>query len=217
MSIRLLFLPLALLAAPGAFASGEERQQLGRQRAEIEARHQEALQACATRFNVNSCQEEARRARLQALKPVQARELALDAAERQARSERQRERVLSKQQEFAEQDGRHQSKALLATPPLAAPASAPKPARSVDEAARAQAVQAEIRQGERDAAQRRSQAAERRQKAQAHREASERRQQARAAEAASAAASSKPAARLPQPTAADLARLPGTGASAAQR
>lgn len=203
------------LASPPLWAVGDERQQLAQQRAEIEARHKAALVDCATRFNVNSCQDEARQRRGAALKPVQARELALDAEERQARAARQRERVKQKQEGFVEQESRQQSKALLAPEPALVPGPTGKPARVTDESAHARAVQAEIEKGEQDAAQRRAAAEQREQRAQAHREASQRRQQARAASAPANGA--KPIVQLPLPTAAELAALPSSGASRSGR
>lgn len=200
-------LPILLLAAVlTAQAAGAERQQLERQRAEVEARHRAALADCAARFDVNSCRDQARRARADALKPVQAREQELDAEERQARAGRQRERVRQKQEAFAEQEGQRQSETLLAPTPPAPPASAGRPARVHDEAAHARAVQAEIARGEQEAARRRTEAAQRQQRAQTHREAALRRQQARAASAP--ASGSRPVVSLPQPTAAELAGLP---------
>lgn len=214
---RLLLATLALSGASlsSVWAASDERQQLAQQRAEIEARHKAALADCATRFSVNSCQDEARQRRGVALKPVQARELALDAEERQARAARQRERVKQKQEDFVEQEGRQQSKALLAPEPALMPGPTAKPARVNDEAAHARVVQAEIKKGEEDAAQRRAAAGQREQRAQAHREASQRRQQARAASAPASGA--KPVVALPQPSAADLAKLPTPAASAPGR
>lgn len=195
----LLLLSLILLRAASAGATGE-REALAEQRRLIEARHAEALQACAPRFNVNACEQQARLERSAALKPLLAREQALDSAQRQARAQAQRERVQAKQQAFASEDGKRMQRSLLADLPKPA-AAASKPHRTVDEQAHGRAVQAEIARGERAAERRRQQAAERKQEAQARRAAAQKRQQQRAQ-------SSKPAASLPQPTADEIAKLP---------
>ena len=129
----LLLLSLILLRAASAGATGE-REALAEQRRLIEARHAEALQACEPRFNVNACEQQARLERSAALKPLLAREQALDSALRQARAQAQRERVQAKQQAFASEDGKRMQRSLLADLPKPA-AAASKPHRVVDEQA----------------------------------------------------------------------------------
>lgn len=199
MSKTSLLLSLMLLSGTSAAAAGE-REALAEKRRQIEASHAQALKACAPRFNVNACEQQARFERSAALKPLLAREQELDSAERQARAQAQRERVQAKQQAFASEDGKRMQRSLLADLPTPA-AAASKPHRVVDEQAHGRAVQAEIARGERAAERRRQQAAEREQEAQARRAAAQKRQQHRAQ-------SSKPAASLPQPTSDDIAKLP---------
>ena len=70
-----------------------EREQLQRQRQAIESRYTQDIQNCYQRFAVNDCKQEATKAHRESLKPLRAREQALDAAERADKAQSKRERV----------------------------------------------------------------------------------------------------------------------------
>lgn len=197
---------LAGLIAPMAQA-GEaetERAQLGRARQEIEARFVRDSQVCESRFFVTSCLDEARARKQADLRPLQAREDALNTADRRARAQAQREDVQRRQSEFASEEARRRTEALLAPAVPASQASrelrsARQPAadwrerelqKAADEARAARAAQ-----------QRRQQARERELQSKARQTQAEarkaQREQERGAQAAPLA--------LPKPTAAELA------------
>jgi colicin import membrane protein len=212
---HLCLLCIALVLPLGA-AEAQDRKQLAEQRERIEASHAEALKACAQRFAVNACEDQAKRERAAALKPLREREHVLAAEERQARSQAQRERMQSKQQASAIEDGRRQQRTVLseiaaASAPVAASA-APK-LSNVDAQAHGRAVQAQIAQGEREAVQRRQRAAMRLQQAEGHRESVQRREDERETKART---SKKTVTPLPVPSAAEIRALPAVAASAAK-
>lgn len=204
--------PLAA-AAHEAEASPQalDRAGLAAARARIEGRYREARQDCAQRFAVNACVQAAKHERGEALAPLITREQVLDAQERQARAEAQRQRVLEKQRAAAEEEGQRRQRELSAAPRVGAPvapvppvvpaASRPVPPR-VDAQAHGQAVQREIERGEQQAQRQRERAAQRQREAQAHREAQARREKEKSAQPRPAAAS------LPVPSASEIEALP---------
>jgi colicin import membrane protein len=204
---------LLCLALPLAAGAADERKELAAQRQRIEATYAEAVKVCAQRFAVNACEDQAKRERAAALKPLREREHALAAEERLARSQAQRERMQAKQQAYATEDGRRQQRTVLSEIAAASapvPASAvPKPSQ-VDAQAHGRAVQAEIAQGQRDAAQRRQRTSTREQQAEEHRAAVQRREEERAAKAKT---SKKTVTPLPVPSSAEIKALPGAPAS----
>ena len=82
-------------AAAGVHAQDgvSEREQLQRQRQAIESRYTQDIQNCYQRFAVNDCKQEAAKAHREGLKPLRAREQALDAAERADKAQGKKERV----------------------------------------------------------------------------------------------------------------------------
>ena len=199
--------PLALsllLMLPSAQAAEPPRKQLAAERAAIEARFAAESRECATRFVVNACMDEARERRSAALKPVVAREQALAAEERRERARAQAERVQQRQQEAATAEARALSVPLRASEPKPVKVIA-KPRAVPDAAARAAKSQAREEVAEAEA--------ERNRKKLAAREAKARERQL---EAQRNAGKLKPkgAAKLPTPSAAEIAAL---GASAASR
>jgi colicin import membrane protein len=207
-AIKFLLLSLVCVWALPASAQSE-RQMLAEQRQRIEAAHAQALQTCASRFNVTACEEQARLVRAAALKPVLAREQALSAEERLARSKAQRARVQAKQQEADSLDGQRMQRSLLRGLPSAA--SAPRPALPamprIDAQAHARDVKAEIARSERSAERNRQRAIERERQAQVLRESVDTKRQQRQFK-------TKPPLPLPVPSASDIAALPVSAASA---
>ena len=199
-----LFAPLVfsllLLAGSPAQAEQDERARLQQQRAEIEARHASESQACEGRFAVNDCLDEARARRSAGLKPIAAREQALDAQARQARALAQRERVAERQRAFSADEGRRLSQSLLAPPASANSAMLPPPRtpRAASQA-HAEAQQLQLLKSEREAQRQRERLTERQRQLREHRAEVERRQQQ------AAARGKKTAAPLPVPTAAQIA------------
>ena len=134
----LLNLLIALLAGPfgasltHAADSSAERKQLQQQRRSIEAHFAQQSQACGQQFQVNTCMSGIRAERLAALKPIQAREQALDEQDRRARSEAQTQRVAERQREFEAEEGRRRTEALQARPatPRSGPDGKPGPLTS---------------------------------------------------------------------------------------
>lgn len=213
LTLALTLLPLQLVCAHEGEVSPQalDRAGLAAARARIDARYREAVQACAQRFAVNACVQAAKQERAQALAPLITREQVLDAQERQARAEAQRQRVLEKQRQAADEEGQRRQRELSAAPragapvapvlPVAPAASRPVPPRP-DARAHGQAVQREIERGEQQAQRQRERAAQRQREAQAHREAQARREKEKAAQPRPAAAA------LPVPSASDIEALP---------
>lgn len=73
-----------------------ERAQLQAQRQDIEQAHTARNRECWQRFAVNACLGEERRSRRDALAPIRARELALNAQERAWRTRQRDERLRDK-------------------------------------------------------------------------------------------------------------------------
>jgi len=93
-------------AAAGVHAQGtvSEREQLQRQRQAIESRYTQDIQNCYQRFAVNDCKQEAAKAHREGLKPLRAREQALDAAERADKAQAKKERVAERLSPQAQED-----------------------------------------------------------------------------------------------------------------
>jgi colicin import membrane protein len=162
---------LLLLCCGLAHAGDEpaERDQLRRDRQAIEARHGQREQTCRQQFVVTPCLEAARADKQKALQAVQARESALDDAQRRRRAEIQAQRVTDKARAA---QAREESKALKEPrPPRVV---APKPVKT-------QSTKAS--QPDRSAAEKRQREAfdARQREIQAHREEVEKRNAARAA------------------------------------
>lgn len=166
--------PLALfaglaccLSAMGAAVNRDEERLAAK--AAIEARYEQAVQACQGRFAVNACVQEARTARQQALQPLLDEEIAESLSQREQRASESRARLRQKAQEQARLEAQRRSDALMAPPPpmrseTAPPAaSASRPARPVPD------VEKQRRQDEAAAAQRARDQQGRLQKAEEHR------------------------------------------------
>lgn len=82
-----------------------QRQELKRQRAEIEAQHAQREEACRKQFVVTPCLERARVDKQAALENVRTQELALDELQRRQRAEAQAQRVADKAKEAEARDG----------------------------------------------------------------------------------------------------------------
>lgn len=210
----LLCLLLASAQAQPEVSAESERASLGRARQAIEARFARDSQVCEARFFVTACLDEARAHKQADLRPLQAREDALNTAERRARAQAQREDVLRRQRDFASEEGRRRTEALLAPAPAASQAardlrSARQPAEDWRE--RDLRKTAQQARAERDAQRRRVQAQEREQQIKTRqsqaREREDQRAQERGAQAAPVA--------LPKPSAADLAAAARAASSAA--
>jgi colicin import membrane protein len=94
------------------------RQQLERERAAVEARYRQEHAACADRFTVTACTDDAKTRRRQALEPLERERAALDEQERRRRAAERLQRIEDKRQEAA----RRQPPALQTPrPPLSAP------------------------------------------------------------------------------------------------
>lgn len=76
-----------------------ERFIIEQERAAVQARWQTQDAACAARFTVTACRDQARQARESELKRLKARELALNEADRRIRTEQARERLLQREHE----------------------------------------------------------------------------------------------------------------------
>ena len=74
-----------------------ERQRLQAEREAIEQAHSARVHDCWQRFAVNDCLRQARRARYQALDPLRAQELQINAQERDWRALEREERLREKQ------------------------------------------------------------------------------------------------------------------------
>ncbi|MBT9528424.1 MAG: hypothetical protein IV105_24455 [Rhizobacter sp.] len=148
-----------------------QRQELKRQRAEIEAQHAQREEACRKQFVVTPCLEKVRVDKQAALATVRTQELALDEAQRRQRAEAQAQRVADKAKEA---QARHDTPASAPRPHKAPPAKSPKVVKAAAPKASAP---------ERGAAEKRKQEAfeARQREIQAHREAVIKRNTERAA------------------------------------
>ncbi|MCV2349087.1 hypothetical protein [Paucibacter sp. Y2R2-4] len=216
------------LAADAAQATVQESQmelqQLGQQRAEIEARFKAESLLCEERFAVNDCLNRVRAERSLALKPITSREQEIDKLERRARAEAQRQRVIEREQEAAKLEAQRRMSELLAAqrealrqsePAGVAPSNAsagvvkPRPSvQELEQAQRAKKLRAD-QEAERRLAQR--QAFERQQAAH------QREAQQRMAQREAQSKGKKAAASLPIPSAAEIAAASQSAASAGKR
>ena len=199
-----------LCSLPALAVSDEaaERRQLEQQRREIEARFKADSAECQTHFVVNSCIAALRTQRNAAIRPIEARERALDAAERKARAEAQAQRVADRQRDFAAEQARRRAEAqgkpaVTSAPPVLATTRKPPVALEV----RQQQMQKQLEADKLAAEHQRQQLLERQQQL-------KQRQQDNADRLAARAANGrKPGAPLPTPSAADVA----SAASSAKR
>ncbi len=200
--MKALHLILAFAALP-AWA-GEDAAQLATRRAEIEAQFKSDAEICAQRFVVNACMDAARERRREALKPIAARQLELDAVARRERADAQAQRSLKLQQQAAATEARSLTEPLTAAqaPRTKQPA---EPRKVIDPVQLAAQRQADI-----DAAEARA-ARNREKQAQNQARRLERREQA--AREAGRPAAKAAAARLPTPSAAEIAALAASAAS----
>jgi len=150
--MRLLVFALLLLAAP-AWAADTERQQLVKQRATLDAQLAAERKACQERFVVTSCIEEANARHVAALKPIVAREQALDEIDRQERAAAQQERVRQRQQDAGSSEAAHRTELIKqANQPAPAPRGAPRVRPGPTPEQRAQSIQGKAEASEREAA-----------------------------------------------------------------
>ena len=85
------------LAAPVRADESSERERLAEEKRAVERRFAAEEVACRERFTVSACLEEVRRAKRKALADVDARQIALDDAERQRRAQARQARIERKQ------------------------------------------------------------------------------------------------------------------------
>jgi len=138
-------------------------------KAAIEARYEQAVQACQGRFAVNACVQEARTARQQALQPLLDEEIAESLAQREQRASESRDRLRQKAQEHARLEAQRRSEALMASPQPHRP-EPPLPASAASHTARpVPDVEQQRRQDEAAAAQRALDQQSRVRKAEVHR------------------------------------------------
>ena len=190
-------LAFALLPLP-ALATDEAAQ-----RAAIEARFAAESRECAERFIVNSCMDEAKERRREALKPVIAREQELAAQARRDKVLTQARRVQQRQQEAGASEAKALSVPLKASEPRPVkpqvkPRTVPDAAKlAADRQVRIEAAEAEATRNQQKLAARQAQIRLRQQ------------------EAARNAKKIKPkgASTLPTPTAAEIAKLSASAAS----
>ncbi len=151
-------------------------------KAAIDARYQEAVQACQSRFAVNACQQEAKAARQRALQPLQEQELAQSLAQRAQRASESHQRLQQKAQEHARLEAQQRSAALLAAPPRPVPAElAPASTSAAPAVKTLPELEKQRADDEAAAAQRARDQRTRLQKAREHREQALKRLQERAA------------------------------------
>ena len=206
----------SVYAQPDAQPDGSaesERTSLSRARQAIEARFARDSLVCEARFFVTSCLDEARAHKQADLRPLQAREDALNTAERRARAQAQREDVLRRQRDFASEEGRRRTEALL-TPALPA-SQAARELRSArlpaaDWRERDLQKKAQQERATRDAQRRRAQAQEREQQLRTRQSQAQEREAQRVRERGAQGAPVG----LPKPTAADLAAAARAASSA---
>jgi len=130
--IALIALAGVAVSAP-AHAVENERAQIARERAEVEARYGERERECRGRFVVTSCIDDAKRERRQALDALRARELRLDEATRRTRTDARRAELAAKTAEDTRRDEEHAARAASAPPRTGKPF---EPRRSASDAER---------------------------------------------------------------------------------
>ena len=95
--LALAWVPVLAMAEDVPQRIATERERLQGERTQIEQMHDARTRECWQRFAVNSCLREVRRSRHQALDPIRAQELELNAQERAWRSGQREERLHEKQ------------------------------------------------------------------------------------------------------------------------
>ncbi len=216
-------LAMTLISRPAVAATVQDAQDAANQhtRAELDAKraavqkaYDEKIKECRTRFVVTGCLEEAHAWRIEALRPIQAQEIEVNALERRQRAAAQRERVMAKDQEAREgreaRDGTsgHSAPAVKASARAASAAVLPpsRQPRANPESHQKQ-LEREQQAAERKAAERRQAAAVRAAKQQELQRSAKAQADKRAAKPADP---KKPApAHLPTPAASDIQALPG--------
>lgn len=197
-----------------AVANQHSRAELDAKRAAVQKAYDEKIQECRSRFVVTGCLEDAHAWRIEALRPIQAQEIEVNALERRQRAAVQRERVMAKDQEAREARGGREMAASHTAPAVKAaarPASAPvlPPSRQprANPQAHQQQIEREQQAAERKAAERRQAAAVRAAKQQELQRSA--REQAHKREAKTADPKKPAPAHLPTPAASDIRALPG--------
>ena len=150
----LLVFALLLLALP-ALAADLERQQLSKQRAALDAQLAAESKACQQRFVVTSCVEEAKARHVQALKPIVAREQALDEIARRERAAAQQEKVRQREQEVGSNEAAHRTELIKRANQPQVPRSAPRPHPGPTPAQQQKAIEQKTVASERQAEQNR--------------------------------------------------------------
>ena len=156
----------ALIGSGLTVAAPQERAELRAERNRLTEAFSKEERACSLQFLVTACQDEVRARRREALAPVRERELRLDEAERQAKTEQRRRAIAAKQALAASQPAarpappvRVRSSALAASVPTREPRQQDNGDRASAAASRArelevqrqQAVQAQHRVDRREA------------------------------------------------------------------
>lgn len=215
---RLLSLAWPLAVMPASAATVQEAQDVANQhtRAELDAKraaiqktYDEKIKECRSRFVVTGCLEAAHAWRIEALRPIQAQEIEVNALERRQRAAARRERVMAKDQEAREAAASHAAPAAVkaAARPASAPVLPPSRQPRANPKAHQQQLEREQQAAERKAAERRQAAAVRAAKQQELQRSAKEQAEKRAAKPADP---KKPApAHLPTPAASDIRALPG--------
>lgn len=189
-------------------ANRQTRAELNAQRAAVQKAYDEKIKDCRTRFVVTGCLEAAHAWRIEALRPIQAQEIEVNALERRQRAAAQRERVMAKDQEAREAAASHSAPAVKAAA-RAASATVLPPSRQprANPEAHQKQLEREKQAAERKAAERRQAAADRESKQKELQRSAKEQAEKRAAKPADP---KKPApAHLPTPAASDIKALPG--------
>lgn len=217
MMALLLSLTWPLAVTPASAATVQEAQDVANQhtRAELDAKraaiqktYDEKIKECRSRFVVTGCLEAAHAWRIEALRPIQAQEIEVNALERRQRAAAQRERVMAKDQEAKEAAASHAAPAVKAAArPASAPVLPPSRQPRANPQAHQQQLEREQQAAERKAAERRQAAAVRAAKQQELQRSAKEQAEKRAAKPVDP---KKPApAHLPTPAASDIRALPG--------
>lgn len=200
-SLEALFAALLLAAGavtmaaeppPGADAS--ERRRIARERAEAEARGRAAEAACAREFAVSACLRQARSERRTTLRQLDRQQALLEEAQRKQRAAQRLARIRERQEAAAREPARPPVEVRSRNPRAPAPEPAASQVAGVEaaQALRAASAAAAASAADAKAARRAEASAARARKAEAHRAAVEARSRERATQNA-------PAASLPVP------------------
>jgi hypothetical protein len=129
---------------------------LTQQRAALDAQLAAERESCEQRFAVTSCLEEANARHAQALKPIVAREQALNEIARQERAAAQQERVRQRQQEAGSSEAAHRTELIKqASQPAQASRAVPREHPGPTPEQRQQAIKAKTEASAQEAAQNR--------------------------------------------------------------